>query len=60
MKLLAGIDIIVGMDFMKFHDVALLAADQRVLFGDTLLSMGSSGCKTDPPQLEKLRVGCMM
>ena len=54
MNLPTGIDIIVGMDFMTFHDVALLVADKRVLFGDTLLSMGSSECQTDPSRLEEI------
>ena len=51
MELPAGIDVIVGMDFMKFHDVVLLTADQRVLFGDTLLNMKTRECQVDLPSL---------
>ena len=50
MTLPAGIDVIIGMDFMRFHDVTLMAADERVLFGNTLMSMGSAECQMDPPE----------
>ena len=33
-------DIIVGMDFMAFHDVSLFPANKRVLFGEDCLPIG--------------------
>ena len=38
MDLPRGIDIIIGMDFMKHHDVSLLCGPEKVLFGTELLT----------------------
>ena len=38
MDLPRGIDLIIGMDFMKYHDVSLLCGPEKVLFGTELLS----------------------
>ena len=38
MDLPRGIDLIIGMDFMKYHDVTLLCGREKVLFGDDLLT----------------------
>ena len=38
MDLPRGIDLIIGMDFMNYHDVALLCGREKVLFGDELLN----------------------
>ena len=37
MDLPRGIDLIIGMDFMKYHDVSLLCGPEKVLFGTELL-----------------------
>ena len=38
MQLPAGLDFIVGMDFMGQHDVILLTRSRKVLFGDSVLN----------------------
>ena len=38
MQLPRGIDLIIGMDFMKDNDVSLLCGTQKVMFGDAVLN----------------------
>ena len=38
MELPVGLDLIVGMDFMRKHDVILLTASLKVLFGNNVLN----------------------
>ena len=54
MQLPAGLDFIVGMDFMGQHDVILLTKSRKVLFGDSVLNYANvtavdeSQCKNGP------------
>ena len=50
MDLPNNIDLIVGMDFMRAHDVILHTAEHQVLFGPSLLVMGQ---QTKAPEMPK-------
>ena len=47
MQLPAGLDFIVGMDFMGQHDVILLTKSRKVLFGDSVLNYANVSAVDD-------------